>query len=167
MPSRPWTLQGWTFEACGVILADLEGAGNRDYKLALFTEANAEGAGLSQELVHFGRAHCSGLLKQAGWRRREASGAPPTWEMEGALVAQIARWIERVRGWRDLEGVHEHDPAAWVARRLNIADERLARALVSEMGRDGSVQEAAEALWSSVPAWPGPLWSTWTESPLR
>lgn len=167
MSPRAWTLQGWTFEACAVILADLEGAGLRDYKMGLFTEGNAEGAGLSQELVHFGRAHCSGLLKQAGWRRRDAHGPPPTWEMERALVSQIARWIERVRGWREQEGEMAEVTAEWVARRLNIADDRLARALAYEMDQDGPVIEAAEALWSSVPAWPGPLWSSWAESPVR
>lgn len=155
--TRAWSLDGWNIDACAVVLSDLEGRGSRDYKLGIFTELEG-GGGLSQELVHFGRAHCSGLLAQAGWRIRDPRGSPPPWELERGMVSQIARWIERVRGWRDEVDAPEQDPTGWVARRLGIVDARLARALASEMRQDGSVEDAAAALWDSVAPWPGQLW---------
>lgn len=159
--ARAWSLDGWDVQACAVVLSDLEGRGSNDYKLGLFT-AETQNSQLSQELVHFGRAHCTGLLTQAGWRVRDARGAPPPWELERGMVSQIARWIERVRGWRD--DVEAPDDAAdWVARRLGLADARLARALAREMRSDGPVEDAAASLWDSVPAWPGQLWHSMGE----
>ncbi len=158
VPVRAWSLDGWEIRACAVVLSDLEGLGSRAYKLGMFTSADGP-SGLSQELVHFGRAHCSGLLRQAGWRVRDPRGAPPPWELERGMVSQIARWIERVRQWRDEAEVIGDDRGAWIARRLGIADARLARALAEQMVDDGPVEEAAAALWASVPPWPGPAWS--------
>jgi hypothetical protein len=156
LEARAWSLEGWDIHACAVVLADLEGHGTRDYKVGLFTESSADG--LSQELVHFGRTHCSGLLKQAGWRVRDARGAPAPWEMERGMVDQISRWIERVRGWSDDAELQDGVDGPWVARRLGIVDEGLADALFREIGSDVPVEEAATALWEAVKPWPGRLW---------
>ena len=156
LEARAWSLDGWHVQACGVVLANLEGEGGGDYRLGLFTDETR--VGLSQELVQFGRAHCNGLLKQAGWRVREPRGAPPSWALEEGMVAQIARWIERVRGWRDDPDAHTEDVADWVAQRLGIVDTHLAGALALQMRRDDPVDEVAAALWASVVPWPGPNW---------
>ncbi|NCG22162.1 MAG: hypothetical protein GWP91_24360, partial [Rhodobacterales bacterium] len=152
---RAWSLEGWQVEACGVVLADLGGQGGRDYQVGMFTESGRRHVGLSQELVHFGRAHCGGLLKQAGWRVRDSRGAPAPWELERGIVRQIARWIERTRGFFIDESVDEEAASGLVAQRLGLVDPRLARALARERQRDEPPERAAEALWASVPAWPG------------
>jgi hypothetical protein len=122
---------------------------------------------INQELLHFGRAHCEGLLKQAGARIGGSGGAPDPGDIEGAMVTQIGKWIERVRTWTTtvppmIEG--REAKTRWVARNLGIADERLAGALVNEMDSEVSVEEAAAALWASVEPWPGPMWHAMRES---
>jgi len=158
-PMQPWSMEGWSIDCCGVVLSDLEGEGARHYKVAMFTD-RAERQ-INQELLHFGRAHCEGLLKQAGARVRGIKGAPEPLEIERAVVGQIARWIERVRMWKirmpPLVNSREAK-TRWVARSLGLADERLAGALVAEMDESTSADDAAAALWASVPPWPGPLW---------
>lgn len=157
-PAEPWSLEGWTLRRCGVILSDLESTGE-DYEVGLFTEdTHSYASGPNQELVAFARAHCDGLMAQAGWRVRGETGAPPAEDLEACLVAQITRWIERVRVWRASSRTAPPDPdarARWVARRLGLKDARLARALAREMMSDTPAPEAARALWQSVPAWPG------------
>lgn len=161
-PPGGWSLDGWDLLSCAVILADLEPT-DETRQVALFTGAVGADDGLghavNQELLHFGRAHCGGLLNQAGPRALSFRGPLPTEDLEACLVDLIARWIERVRVWgqisrsapRDIE-----DRGRWVARRLGLADVRLARALAREMERTGDAREAALALWDSVPPWPGP-----------
>ena len=157
-PTEPWTLEGWTIKRCGVILSDLESTGE-DYEVGIFTEASpGYASGANQELLAFGRAHCDGLMAQAGWRVRGDAGAPDEAAFESCLVGQIARWIERVRVWRHSSRTAPEstdERARWVARRLGLKDQRLARALAREMMTDTPVDEAALALWRSVPPWPG------------
>ncbi len=156
VPRRGWSLDGWDLRCCGVILSDLE-ASEDSRQVAQFTDS-LDGSLVNQELLHFGRAHCEGLLKQAGVRVRADHGTPATEALEQCLVDQITRWIERVRLWqqtsqsapRDVEG-----RGRWVARRLGLADARLARALAREMERDTPPRVAAVRLWDSVPPWPG------------
>jgi predicted deacylase len=154
----PWSLEGWSICRCGVILSDLESTGE-DYEVGIFTEdSDAYDVQANQELLAFGRAHCDGLMAQAEWRVRGESGPPEADDLEQCLVAQIARWIDRVRVWRESSGTTpatEEERAAWVARRLGLKDQRLARALAREMMTDTPSEEAARALWQSVPAWPG------------
>ena len=155
--TQEWSLDGWDLLSCAVILADLE-ASEEARQVALFTGDPGREVPINQELLHFGRAHCEGLLRQAGARVRAARGALPTQALERCLVDQITRWIERVRLWgqssrsvpRDID-----DRGRWVARRLGLADVRLARALAREMDRETPAASAAEALWASVPPWPG------------
>jgi hypothetical protein len=160
-PSTPWSLEGWRIERCAVVVADLEGDGARDTRVALVTEADPE-AGINHELVHFARTHCEGLLRQAGWRVTGADGPPPRAAFERGMVLQIARWIERVRGWRAL-AVDVPDRAAWIAGRLGIADRSLAAALAHELDHETPVDVAAAALWASVPGWPAANGSRWED----
>lgn len=160
-PPGEWSLHGWDLLGCAVVVADLE-ASDESRQVAMITGAVGAQDGLptavNQELLHFGRAHCQGLLDQGGLRSVAFRGPLPTRELETCLVDLIARWIERVRVWgrisksapRDIE-----DRGRWVARRLGLADVRLARALAREMERTTPAREAAAALWESVPPWPG------------
>lgn len=161
--THPWTLDGWDILNCAVVLSDLESSGTEDYKVGLFTERVAGRPDrVNHELLHFGRAHCEGLLVQAGTRVQTERGPLATDVVEHALVHQIARWIERVRVWRTTSSTAPRDVSArgkWVARRLGLADARLARALAREMDRDTPPREAAERLWRSVHPWPGPAWN--------
>jgi len=164
-PTKAWSLEGWSIESCGVVLSDLEGEGARHYKVAMFTDRQERS--INQELLHFGRAHCEGLLKQSGARVRGVRGSPEPEAIEGAMVAQIARWIERVRQWRlKLPPVvsTREERSRWVSRSLGLADERLARALVGEMDSEVPVDVAAAALWASVDPWPGAMWNSMRES---
>ncbi len=155
----PWSLAGWEALCCGVVLSDLGATGSSDYKVGLFTERlHGHPHCINQELLHFGRAHCEGLMSQAGTRVRSDRGVPPIAALEQGLVQQLARWIERVRVWRRTSRTAPRDleaRARWVARRLGLADARLSRALAREMGRDTDVLQTARELWRSVPAWPG------------
>jgi hypothetical protein len=148
-----------------VVLSDLEGEGARHYKVAMFTDRSQRE--INQELLHFGRAHCEGLLKQSGARVRGVRGAPARVDIERAMVAQIARWIERVRTWKvKMPPIVNSREARirWVSRTLGLADERLAGALVTEMDEATPAGDAAAALWASVLPWPGPLWQQMRES---
>ncbi|MBX2798110.1 MAG: succinylglutamate desuccinylase/aspartoacylase family protein [Myxococcales bacterium] len=161
-----WSLDGYDPLCCGVILADLNPQDEHDQQVAMFTEAFTPDEPLNQELLHFGRAHCEGLLLQAGAR---ASTLPdesdqegfdsPTAVFEACLLEQIAGWIERARAWRGLRHGPPRDASErtrWIARQLGIADPRLTRALAREMDRDTPAVQAAAELWGSVPPWPGP-----------
>ncbi|MEZ4236024.1 MAG: hypothetical protein R3F59_07660 [Myxococcota bacterium] len=156
-PVRPFSLEGWEGTHCAVILSDLEARGTED-KVGLFTEVGLGRTGAaSLELLHFGRAHCEGLLSQGG-TRVGGTGAVATERLEEALVAQLARWIERVRTWRRSSHTTPEDPderGLWVARRLGLSDARLARALGELMDSRVPAAEAARALWASEPVWPG------------
>ncbi len=159
-PEERWTLDGWDVRCCGVVLSDLEAGGSEDYKVGMFTERTP--GPVNQELLHFGRAHCEGLLAQAGARVRDGRGTPASEQLERTLVHQIARWIERVRRWRSIGEVPK-EPAArerWVAHHLGLADLRLARALSEEMDRDSPPESAALALWKRVEPWPGRAFAT-------
>ncbi|MCA9493962.1 MAG: succinylglutamate desuccinylase/aspartoacylase family protein [Myxococcales bacterium] len=159
---RPWSLDGWEATCCGVILSDLEAIGGDDYKVGMFTERMlGRPERVCHELLHFGRAHCEGLMIQAGSRLRADTGPLAPTDLHQTLVAQIARWIEHVRLWRHTSGSAPRDPEAraqWVSRRLGLADARLSRALAREMDGDRPAEVAAQELWASVQPWPGPMW---------
>jgi hypothetical protein len=172
--ARPWSLDGWEIACCAVILSDLEAVGGDDYKVGMFTERAEPAPGgrsrpvrVCQELLHFGRAHCEGLLIQAGSRIRAERGPLDDRLVGRALVSQIARWIEHVRMWRHTSGTAPADPesrAQWVAARLGLADARLSRALAREMEGDRPADVAATELWASVQPWPGPTWNARADS---
>lgn len=159
-PANLWSLDGWDVVACGVVLSDLESLGTDDYKVGLFTERGSGHApSLNLELCHFGRAHCEGLLSQAG-ERVEGEGAVGTDRLEQALVKQIARWIDRVRVWRTSSSTTPpdlDDRATWVALRLGLSDVRLARELGRHMDTTTPAIDAARAIWAAVAPWPGPF----------
>ncbi|MEQ1501177.1 MAG: succinylglutamate desuccinylase/aspartoacylase family protein [Myxococcota bacterium] len=160
---RPWSLDGWDIVSCGVVLSDLESLGTENYKVGMFTERlPGKPQSLNLELLHFGRAHCEGLLVQAGARVEGQIGPEAVTGIEDTLVRQIARWIERVRVWKTSSHSTPADPdvrATWVARRLGLADLRLAHAIGQQMDRTDPALGAARALWDAVPAWPGPPWT--------
>jgi hypothetical protein len=160
-PATPWTLDGWEVAACGVVLSDLESLGAEDYKVGLFTERETDRSLVNLELAHFGRAHCEGLLRQAGERVWAERGPAEQGALDEALVAQIARWIERVRVWRRSSHAVPAELEArgrWIGQRLGLADPWLSAALAAEMGSATPASIAARALWQRVPTWPGPSW---------
>lgn len=150
------TLEGWNVVRCAVVLSDLNASGE-DYEIGLFTQSGAS-TGSNQELLAFGRAHCSGLLAQKGARVACDAGMPDIEAVETVVVAQIARWIQRVRRWRRRSSTVPDDlqeRARWVAHRLGLADRQLARALAMEMAHDRDPMESAWAVWAGVGPWPG------------
>jgi len=156
-----WTLDGWSIEHCGVVLSELEGGG-REYQFAIFTELLPGPAGrINQELLHFGRAHCEGLLAQGGARAR----GPGVGAFEDAVIAQVEGWIEQARAAYDaLDGPCS---GRWIAARLGLADHRLARSIALQVPLATSAREAARAIWEEFPRWPGPLWEQLGPVPVR
>ncbi|MBT3218736.1 MAG: hypothetical protein HN348_06560 [Proteobacteria bacterium] len=159
---RPWSLDGWSIHGCAILVSDLKRSGG-GYQVALFTEpVRGDPKVLNQELLHFGREHCEGLLRQAGHRVQSKLGVPERVELDAAVVDQIAGWIERVRRWKEHPVVHPPaggaERADWIAHRLGLADESLARALALEMETKSTALAAARNLWQGIQAWPGPLW---------
>ncbi len=148
-PSPQHPLDGWIIERCGVILADVH-RNEGSAPLAWFTEV--QDGTVNQELLHFGRAHCEGL-----WLHGKQLACSID-EFEGALVEQIAGWIEHARLWNRTSGTVPRDTEArarWVAKRLGLFDARLARLLAREMDESKPAAEAARAIWEAVPSWPG------------
>ncbi len=154
----PWSLEGWSIECCAAIVSDLEHQRARDYKLALFTERMGERGDINQELLHFGRAHCEGLLKQVGWRALGERGAPERGAIEAMFCRHLQRWVEQVRALGSEGFIEAPDSEEarvdWVARQLGIADHALARALAAEMRADTTSESAARKLWTDAHAWP-------------
>ncbi|MFT4628582.1 MAG: putative deacylase [Myxococcota bacterium] len=146
-------LDGWSVDRCAVLVSDLQRRGHREHRVALFTEP---GAGRrNAELLHFGRAHCEGLVTQASQTR-----ARHVDQFERGVQEQLAGWIRRVRSWDGrLAPVDSRARTRWVARRLGIADTWLAHALSVEMHSTSPADRAAQALWESVPEWPSVGWS--------
>ena len=143
------SLDGWRAERAAVVVSELEGVSSNEYQLALFTEPNVAGD-VNQELLHFGRAHCSGLLGQAqGW----VSGRPgPSLTVRAGQSAQllIARWIHRVR----VDGSGDAE-ASWAAgRRLGLGDPSLLERVVEAALGDEDPARAAWRIWDSAAIWP-------------
>ena len=149
-------LEGWDVHRCAVVVSDLKGSEDR-YEIGLFTEPG-ERAGSNQELLAFGRAHCSGLLAQPGARVGHAGEVSQAERVAAVVIHQIARWVERVRRWgRRSRTVPEGLPerARWVAHRLGLADMELATGLAQCMSDDRDPMEAAAVIWAGVLPWPG------------
>jgi predicted deacylase len=143
------SLDGWTIERCAVVLSELEGFGANEYQLGLVT-AVGDHQQANQELLHFGRAHCGGLLKQAEWSVTGQPGPALLQRVGQAIQGLVHRWIERVRAssstqWREAEVA---------ARRLGIRDpwlrERVVQAALSEQPSAASARQ----IWESVEPWP-------------
>jgi hypothetical protein len=159
-PDRPWSLDGWSVERCSVLVSDLRGSGVRDTRIGLFAEPlGGPFLQVNQELLGFGRAHCERLLAQGGPRVRGETGAPPPNELEAVIVAQIAGWLERVRGWRTEALVppprEVEARTRWVAGQLGLCDDWLAEGLAAEMDTTRAALEVARSLWDAVPDWQG------------
>lgn len=156
--TEPWSLEGWKIECAAVVVSDLENPQLADYKLALFTERLGEHRTINQELLHFCRAHCNGLLKQVGWRTRGESGAPEPGAIEEMYRKHVERWVEQIRV--QASGVEQSPDdregrVRWVRRHLGIADETLAGAIADEMDSDTPPPVVAERVWTGASRWPG------------
>jgi hypothetical protein len=149
----PWSLESWSVERCAVVLHGVHGAENGD-EIAMFTEPDHRGL-VNQELLHFGRAHCEGLLKQAGWRISGRPGPALQVQLDQAVVDLIGRYVALLR--RELAGREGSEAlsSGWVAQRLGIVDGSFASALTRWVGEAGSHQEVARRIWASIPAWAG------------
>lgn len=149
-----WSLEGWSVDRCAVIVSDL-GADAADHKLALFTERLDDGT-VNTELLHFGRSHCEGLLKQVGWRGRFDPATPPAEILSTLFCRHLERWVEQVRGL-EIDGLEDvpanGERAAWVARQLGLADPRLAAALAGSLGNHMPPAEIAAGVWRDVQSW--------------
>jgi hypothetical protein len=159
-----WSLEEWNIEACSVLVSDLHAPGVA-YKLALFTESIG-GAPPSQELIHFGRSHCEGLLRQGGVRALENASR---YEFDRAIVPQLERWVRRIIGasyTEDLKSLPtEADRVSWVVEQLGISDLGLARALVAALEGSESVEVAARRVWEGIRPWPGRISASSMEGP--
>lgn len=132
-------LAGADVIACAVVLSDLASQGSHVEEVALFTDG-LDGDPPCPELVAFGRAHCA---------RLSHGGAEP--DLEAAVLAQLTRWIERVRIFRPVRDSLPADLAArgrWVSRRFGIADPALARAVAAALDDDRPAREVAQGLWT-------------------
>jgi predicted deacylase len=132
-------LEAWEVTATAVVLSDLASARRHLEEVALFTDA-FDGDRPCAELIAFGRAHCDRLI-------RSTDGAP---DLEGAVKAQLIRWIERVRVFRPVRASLPDEPAArgrWVARRFGLSDPSLAAALAACLDDDVPAAEHADRLW--------------------
>jgi predicted deacylase len=148
VPVETWSIGGWTIERCAVVVHD-PGHGRQD-GLGLFTEPDHRGQ-LNQELVHFGRAHCEGLLHQAGWRISGRAGPTLLLRIETAVIEQIGRWVAAFRAERARVLAR---PAAerpgYLARMLGVADLRAVEALLVEVEAGGADVEIARRVWNGV-----------------
>jgi hypothetical protein len=151
----PWSLEGWRIECAAVVVSDLEKASTADDKLALFTERIGERGAINQELLHFCRAHCSGLLKQVGWRARGEDGAPAPGAIEAMYQNHVERWVDQIRSLARNGAVPEDEPVEWVIRQLGIADRHLAEAIATQLDSDVPSRAVAEKVWSGGARWPG------------
>lgn len=156
--TEPWSLEGWRIECAAVVVSDLENPQGAEHKLALFTERLGERGTINQELLHFCRAHCNGLLKQVGWRARGEQGAPETGAIAEMYRRHVERWVDQIRvqarGGESCPSDRD-ERVRWVGRQLGIADQFLAAAIADEMESDTPASEVAERVWGGAAAWPG------------
>jgi hypothetical protein len=152
VPLEPWSLGGWVIERAAVVVHE-PGRGRQD-GLGLFTEPDHRGQ-VNQELLHFGRAHCEGLLHQAGWRIAGRAGPTLKLRVETAVVEQIGRWVAAVRADRArFEQLAAEGSYEIAARRLGITDLDAVVALVHASLEDGANVEVARRVWTAVGSWP-------------
>lgn len=144
------SLEGWAIERCAVVLSELEGLGANEYQLGLLTEPGPDEM-VNQELLHFCREHCEGLLKQAEWWVTGQPGPSVLLRVGQAIQGLIQRWIERMRA---TQGDPTRREAEVTARRLGIRDPWLRERLVeAALGQDPS-GVSARRIWEAVEAWP-------------
>jgi len=152
-PDRPWSLDGWSVDRCSVLLSPLRGTVGRDYRVGLFTEPLGADRRVNQDLLHFARAYCEGLLSQEGpraWWSGDAVG-----DADEPVLAQITAWLERLRALRRASALPEDDDgrARWVASVLGLADPQLARSLADALESRRPAADVARAIWEAVEAW--------------
>jgi hypothetical protein len=153
-PPAQWSLDGWRVERCGVLISS---AGSEAARIGVFAEPlPGPERRLNLELLHFGRAHCQGLLLHS--RRPESLADADSSQQQ--IIKQLQSWIERAR---DQEIVQSDQPMSlreterWLGERLGLSDRELVQALVRQMHSNELSTEAAERLWRDTPPWPPPL----------
>jgi predicted deacylase len=155
-----WSLDGWSIEGCAILVSDLRRTGG-GYKIALFTRRGSAQS-LNDELAHFGRQHCEGLLGDVNRRVYAPNGQLAVSAIRGAVVREVSGFIRRMRAFSGLAGRDlPADPRAraqWVANYLGLLDEGIAEAVARHMETTDRADEAAEAVWERAETWPGPLW---------
>lgn len=142
------SLAGWSINRCAVILTDLSGFGS--YKVGVFTEKQA--GQVNQELLHFGRKHCEGLLTHGNAVDPFQPAHVQKTEIVNTIVQQLTSWVELVRA---AEAGGAEITAHWVRDHLGLADRRLCHDLAAHVRSDLSAVAVADELWSSTNPWPG------------
>lgn len=151
----PWSLEGWEVVRCAVVVREADTTGEHDDAVALFAAPDRRG-GVNHELLHFGRAYCEGLLRQAGRRIAGRPGPAIRVALDSAVVELVSRWVSHVRDDRDeLTSLSAGERGREVARRLGLQDAWLADALASAVVGDGTATDAARRIWSEARAWAG------------
>lgn len=150
----PWSLEGWTIDRCGVLLTDRRSAGSGSHKVAMFTEPMGDRCNL--ELIHFGRGHCEGLLRQSAWRLSAYPSPALRVAFDGALRELLARWVVRVRTEREsIRALPAADRAAAVTHLLGLRDLEIAEGLVRALDDPAQPSVIARRIWRSVEPWSG------------
>ena len=156
----PWSLDEWQVTRCGVLIADpLEGV-HGGHHVAAFT-GGVRGIILNQELAHFCRAHCEGLLRQVGLKVTGTGG--PAMQLRLQQVVQRLLSVQLRQLWMHQEdGPREPgERAEWLASRTSVADDVVTRRFVeaADALTDGDRPDTdalAASLWRSVERWPAP-----------
>ncbi len=154
----PWSLDAWRVTRCGVLIADpLQGV-HGGHDVAAFT-GGVRGITLNQELAHFCRAHCEGLLRQVGLKVTGAGGPAMQLRLQQVvqrlLSVQLRQmWMHHAEGPADPE-----ERAEWLASRTSVADDEVTRRFVEAAGALHGADEPdtdalAASLWRSVERWP-------------
>jgi hypothetical protein len=149
----PWSLEGWEVVRCAVVVREVDASGAYDDAVALFAAPDRRGA-VNHELLHFGRAHCEGLLRQAGRRIVGRAGPAIRVALDNAVVELVSRWVSHVRDDADeLLRLADGERAREVARRLGLQDPRLAASLARAVAEDGLPMDVARTIWSEAGRW--------------
>jgi hypothetical protein len=143
------TLAGCKVERCAVVLSNGYVGGLQDYQVSMSTELGEDGQ-VNQELLHFGRAHCEGLLKQArGWVSGQA-GPSMTVRLVQSTQMLIAGWVSRIRG----ESRGDASRARAAVQQLGLRDAWLVERLVATASSSETPAQCARAIWDEVTVWP-------------
>ncbi len=148
-----WSLEGWSIRRCAVVLSQLDGTGTKDDQLALFTE-RTPGQQPNLELLHFGRVHCEGLMRQASSPLTGVVGPHFRMSFKRIIVALLARWLDRTRAISlTLAQVAPFQRHRWLANHLGIVDEDVVARLVAEASTKERSIDVARRIWDEVEAW--------------
>jgi hypothetical protein len=141
-----WSLEGWQVERAAVIVHDLHERSDQGDQLALFTEPDGKGV-VNQELLHFARAHCEGLLRQARSRYRLHPGGGAALVRSGPeapLLERIALVVAEARACSPVPSATE------LSTRFGLVDDELCEALERALPGDDEPVSVARRIWSAI-----------------